>query len=238
MEVLMKRLRAYKKRLTKIERAESMSRAELNKDQLEALQRKPEVVNVIRELEELLKQLEVSEQEELKETATKDKEIQLAEKKKLTQALGEMKTQSDNTLRQSLRLLYALNNCLPKLSTISIQLTDRQFAALSHLSHILNGTLDAQRTPDEAILYSEETLKNYLEKSSSEFHQGVTFADLHGLIAALLSPPKTVKFGMLGNGSIDAFSNAEEKGSVARETLSRPAIPLNMINFINPSEVL
>ncbi|KAI8848300.1 hypothetical protein BC829DRAFT_394154 [Chytridium lagenaria] len=232
MEALLKRMRAYRRSWS-----ESMNKSDLNKDQLESLQRKPEIIAVVKELEDLLKQLATAEQDEFKLVADKEKERQQAEDEKLAQSQENMKMQSSNTLRESLRLLYALNTCLPKISTISIQLTENQFAALTHLSHALNGSLDGQRTPEEAVAYSEEVLNRYIDKSDAVFYQDVTYLELNSLVASLLSPPKAPKFGMLGNGS-DFVSHYEEPSVKNVASVARPTIPLNMINFINPSEVL
>ncbi|KAJ3108014.1 hypothetical protein HDU97_002594 [Phlyctochytrium planicorne] len=255
VEVVMKRLRAFRKRLTKIERAESLKRSELNKDQLELIQRKPEVTGTIKELEEILKQLTLTEQEELKQVAETTKERETEERTRLEEALSDAKAcclstfhqltwhlyepqaQSDHTLRESLRLLHALNVCLPKISTISISLTETQFGALTQLSSILNGNVGPHVTIDETVQRSEEVLRKYIEKSNDDFYQGVTYAELESLVASLLSPPKLPKFGMLGNGDV-TFDETSVKSVSIKDGVPRPVIPLHAINFINPSEVL
>jgi hypothetical protein len=60
-DVVNRRLRTLKKRLAKIEKSEKTPVSELNKDQLEALQKKGEVVSTINELEEILKNFNVIE---------------------------------------------------------------------------------------------------------------------------------------------------------------------------------
>ncbi|KAJ3108914.1 hypothetical protein HDU96_007368 [Phlyctochytrium bullatum] len=235
-EVLMKRLRAFRKRLTKIERAEAMNPSELNKDQRESLQRKPEVVAVIRELEEITKHLTITEQEELKSTAEKEKERIEAEERKVAVAVDAAKTQADAALRTSLQLLFALNSRLPKISSMSVSLSDNQFAALTSLSQILNGAYNSTNSADESLAQSEEILKLYLAKSNSEFAHGVTYAELESLVAVLLSPPKPPVFGSLEEET--ATEDVVSKPLLKKEATRREAIPLHMISFINPSEVL
>ncbi|KAJ3333424.1 hypothetical protein HDU76_008235 [Blyttiomyces sp. JEL0837] len=88
-EVVNKRLRTLKKRLTKLENYETVPKAELNKDQVEALQKKSEVVALVKELEEIIKQLQSSEADEVKITKSQKEEAKLDEERRLTAALLE-----------------------------------------------------------------------------------------------------------------------------------------------------
>jgi len=73
LEMINKRLRAQKKRLTKIEKYELLDKSQLNADQIETISRKSEVNGNIKELEGILEQILAFEKlsiEKEKETET------------------------------------------------------------------------------------------------------------------------------------------------------------------------
>ena len=57
VELLNKRLRAQKKRLTKIEKYQALDKSQLNADQIDTISRKAEVNGNIKELEGILEQV-------------------------------------------------------------------------------------------------------------------------------------------------------------------------------------
>ena len=111
-EILSKRLKQSKKKLSKYEKYENDSN--LNSDQLLALSTKPELLNSIKELEETLKQFSVIQknEENLKNIFIEQNTSKVTEKveKRLS-----IKITAEKEKRNLLsKVLFAVNNLLPQ----------------------------------------------------------------------------------------------------------------------------
>ncbi|KAJ1547626.1 hypothetical protein HK405_005333 [Cladochytrium tenue] len=193
IEFVKRRLRSLGKRLTKLEGYENVPKTELNKDQVEALEKKPEVVAVIKELEEILKHLQKTEQEAREITSIKEREDrELTERNfKIITAVDQAQSAAKASMRDVLDLFYVLNT---QLQWTRVPLSDNVFRALHKLKACLASPPETT-SRDEFLASSEFILQRYCAGSSEAFNLGVTFADLRAAISAILIPPPRPKFG-------------------------------------------
>ncbi|KAJ1561731.1 hypothetical protein HK405_003017 [Cladochytrium tenue] len=221
IEFVKRRLRSLGKRLIKLEGYENVPKTELNKDQVEALEKKPEVVAVIKELEEILKHLQKTEQEARififllpfslhfsllfiysyvfrkclsQEIASiKEREdLELTERNfKVITAVDQAQSAAKASMREVLDLFYVLNT---QLQWTRIPLSDNVFRALHKLKACLASPPETT-SRDEFLASSEFILPRYCTGSSEAFDYGVTYGDLKAAVCAILIPPPRPKFG-------------------------------------------
>ncbi|KAJ3320173.1 hypothetical protein HDV06_005650 [Boothiomyces sp. JEL0866] len=227
-----KRLRTQRKRMTKIENYESADKSTLNQDQIEAVGRKPEVSYLIKEFEEVLKQLAVieGEQQIQEQKATEERLLEtnrLLEEKRVQVELEGQAAQNHLHL-----VNYALNMHWPAL--IGRQsINEAEFNALVLAKNSLFGPfVDVQGYVGiyRSAIASAEFSKHFHEKmysKSQELFQGshLTFAQLDDLIIRLLNPPAEPKFGMFGvSAEPEPLSFPTTQSSESINFLSEPVV--------------
>ncbi|KAJ3231798.1 hypothetical protein HDU78_007487 [Chytriomyces hyalinus] len=201
-ELVNKRLRTLRKRLTKLESYESQPHDKLERDQVEALSKKPEVEASIKELEEVVKALTIAEVEEIKAANERDRLAKMTEELKVATAVMEHQNQERHRLKKSIELNFALSTLLPNISLIntSIRMSEPQFKALTDLRSIVLGNFPVSDTKN--VLESAElVVSKYLNDSPDEFSCGITYVELGQLVSNLVTPPPLPKFGILAGVS-------------------------------------
>jgi len=88
LEVISKRLRALKKKQTKIEKYEQMDKKSLNAEQIQTLEKKPEVVALFNELSLVFSLLGTVEEEQSKIAKSNQRNLELATKKRIEEAVA------------------------------------------------------------------------------------------------------------------------------------------------------
>ncbi|KAJ3194161.1 hypothetical protein HK101_003365 [Irineochytrium annulatum] len=248
VEMVSKRLRAFRKKLTKIERTETQSPSELNKDQLEAIQKKPEVAAVAKELDEIVKQLAAAESEEVQDKEAREASRRAELSDAVKTAEEEAKHEARRNMQQALRYIHALSCVLPNISSVPVQLTEKQFAALTRMNAVVCGTSETSNDGMSAFVNTATTtLEKLLANSDSVFYDGVTYADLASLLSLILSPPAPPQFGLIGEvdevddltGGIGANEPTHGQNEPPAFVYSKqtPAFSGTGITFLNPSEV-
>ncbi|KAJ3167862.1 hypothetical protein HDU88_001809 [Geranomyces variabilis] len=253
-EVINKKLRALRKKLTKLEKYEHLPTAELNTDQIQALDKKPEIVAAAKELEEAVKLIVVAEAEEAKSLAAGQRAAEEKTKQRIAAAVEECKNEQAAKTRETLKLFYVLNILLPKLDTTTTPIREEQYNALCYARAQLTGLgMEANENSMDFLESAEEYLQMYLMGSKEPIaeHFSFSFADLADAANLVLNPPPAPKFGMASGDEAPAESASffsagpahEEEGIVeALESVFSSAGPafgsLNSISFFSPSEVL
>ncbi|KAI8593322.1 hypothetical protein BDZ88DRAFT_138656 [Geranomyces variabilis] len=253
-EVINKKLRALRKKLTKLEKYEHLPTAELNADQIQALDKKPEIVAAAKELEEAVKLIVVAEAEEAKSLAAGQRAAEEKTKQRIAAAVEECKSEQAAKTRETLKLFYVLNVLLPKLDTTTTPIREEQYNALCYARAQLTGLgMEANENSMDFLESAEEYLQKYLVGSKEPIaeHFSFSFADLADAANLVLNPPPAPKFGMASGDEAPAESasffsagpaHEEERTVEALESVFRSAGPafgsLNSISFFSPSEVL
>ncbi|KAJ3399974.1 hypothetical protein HDU80_007410 [Chytriomyces hyalinus] len=216
-ELVNKRLRTLRKRLTKLESYESQPREKLERDQVEALSKKPEVEASIKELEEVVKALAIAEVEEIKAANERDRLAKMTEELKVATAVMEHQSQERHRLKKSVELNFALSTLLPNISLINttIRMTEPQFKALTDLRSIVLGNFPVSDT--KTVLESAElVVSKYLNDSTDEFSCGISYVELSSLVSNLVTPPPLPKFGIaagmasIAPGFVSAFGHPDD----------------------------
>ncbi|TPX69999.1 hypothetical protein SpCBS45565_g02096 [Spizellomyces sp. 'palustris'] len=244
VEVVNKKLRALKKKLTKVEKYEQLEKKDLNQDQIQALERKPEVVSAVKELEDVVKQIAVTEAEESKVQQQKQQALEQTAQLRVERAVQEVKAASSRTTREILQLFYVLNITLPSIVTSNLPITDEQYNALAYFRAVITGVGLEQADSTEDFLQSAEShLHKYLERQDEPFVHGVTYGQLAAVVDTILNPPAPPKFGTENfEEAILEEPTAEDTGlpEEERDHVTGHSIASNLgtISFFNPSEVL
>ncbi|KAJ3133693.1 hypothetical protein HK101_004434, partial [Irineochytrium annulatum] len=243
VESVAKRLRAFRKKLTKIERTETQAPAELNKDQLEAIQKKPEVVAVARELDEIVKQLAAAEPEEVRDQKRRDAAHHAETAKAVKAATDEARYEHRRNMKRTLGYIHALERVLPRVPTLPVDVSEAQFAALSRMQTMVCGTREGT-IDDVFITAATSTLELLLAGSDAVFHEGITYAELAALLDVMLSPPAPPRFGHVEGGEVGDLASAAGPAMSEPETAasyigSQPASLFSStgITFLTPSEL-
>ncbi|KAJ3286323.1 hypothetical protein HK104_009105 [Borealophlyctis nickersoniae] len=248
IEAINKRLRTLKKKLTKVEKYEAMDKKDLNADQIQAVQKKPEVASAVKEFEEIIKQLETVGAEEAKAALDKEKVAQQQEQLKIAEAVKEAQNASQESTMRLLQLLFVLNVSLPNLATSSLPITEEQYNALAYFRLLTTGY--GMEAPENAAAFLESAqtyIQKYSEQSAEQFAGSVTYAELNELVEKILSPPAPPKFGIdAESGESPALPEAEYEAGPASENeveggevrAEAPPSAPGIISFFNPSEVL
>ncbi|KAJ3159406.1 hypothetical protein HDU86_001724 [Geranomyces michiganensis] len=253
-EVINKKLRALRKKLTKLEKYEHLPTAELNADQIQALDKKPEIVAAAKELEDAVKLIVVAEAEEAKSVAASQRAAEVKTKQRIAAAVEDCKNDQAAKTRETLKLFYVLNVLLPKLDTTTTPIREEQYNALCYTRAQLTGIgMDHMENTMEFLESAEEYLQKFLARSNDPIadHFSFNFADLADTAEAMLNPMPAPKFGMASDdgvpvGSTSFFSaghvQEDEEAVEALESVFKSASPafgsLNSISFFSPSEVL
>ncbi|KAJ3255313.1 hypothetical protein HK103_006336 [Boothiomyces macroporosus] len=232
-----KRLRTQRKRMTKIENYEAADKSTLNQDQIEAIGRKPEVSYLIKEFEEVLKQLAVIEGEQQVQEQ-KAAEERLAETNRLLQEKRAEVELEAQAAQNHLHLVnYALNMHWPSL--IGRQsINEAEFNALVLAKNSLFGPFVDVQSASASVEFSRHFHEKMYNKSQ-ELFQGslLTFAQLDDLIVRLLNPPAEPKFGMFGVSSEpEPISFPTTQSSESINFLSEPIVQEPVLE--DPVEVL
>ncbi|KAI9099747.1 hypothetical protein DFS34DRAFT_570807, partial [Phlyctochytrium arcticum] len=239
VEVINKKLRALKKKLvcsflTSCEKYETQ-KGTLNADQLQALERKPEVVSAYRELEEVLRQFQVTEAEEAQAAARRHQVSQHE-----TQEQINLADESAHKSRSFLQLLYALNVSLPNAISSSLSITEEEFNALSYFRTLLTGAgLDENESIDSFLDVASSNLDKYLANRDEEFVQDITYAQLASTVETVLHPPPPPKFEADATEETQEAPHEEAESTNVDEEAEESSGPaVNGISFFNPSELL
>ncbi|KAJ1558909.1 hypothetical protein HK096_006581 [Nowakowskiella sp. JEL0078] len=198
LEAVAKKLRALRKKLQRTEKYEAMLKSDLNQDQIQLVAKKSELLNLIKEFEDLTKILVSTDAEE---QATNKKILKIAEAveaKKIFDAVQEeMVNNSNKAQKNILRLLYVFNVALPNSSALT-SISAEQFNALNNFKSLVTGL-----TPHDTIQAdfntfvesAEPVLQKYLAHSEEEFMFGVSFNQIEEIVSNIISPPPVPKFG-------------------------------------------
>ncbi|KAJ3271434.1 hypothetical protein HDV01_006640 [Terramyces sp. JEL0728] len=190
---------------TKIENYEAADKSALNQDQIEAIGRKPEVSYLIKEFEEVMKQLAVIEEEQLLQAQKEAEGRQLETNQLLEEKRAEVELQLQDAQNHLHLINFALNVHWPAL--IGRQsINEAEFNALVLAKTSLFGPfVGVQRY---SIIYLSATAsvdfsRQFHEKlytKSQELFAGshLTYAQIDELIVRLMNPPSEPKFGMFG----------------------------------------
>ncbi|KAI8616272.1 hypothetical protein BC830DRAFT_213379 [Chytriomyces sp. MP71] len=220
-ELISKRLRTLRKRLTKLEGYEAQQRDALDKDQIEALARKPEVEASIKELDDIVKQVLAAEIEEVKANKEKARLVKMTENLKVATAVMEAQNQERIRMKKTVELNFALSTLLPNISLLNnpaARLSEHQYAALTDLRALIVGVFPVSDTKN-VLESAEHVLSKYLDASTEEFSRGISYAQLNTIVTNLVSPPPIPKFGAVsGVGLGGVFANGIVEESVLSVT--------------------
>ncbi|KAI9334646.1 hypothetical protein DFJ73DRAFT_35726 [Zopfochytrium polystomum] len=200
IETVNKRIRSLRKRLTRLEGYESVPRSDLNKDQVDALEKKPEVLAVIKELEEITKLFQKAQSEEIIATKARLKSEAEERNAQVSAAVDRVKAKATSDSRETLDLIFTLTARLP---WTRVPLTEDTYAALHLLKTALINPSDSL-SRDDFLASTEATLKKYRSGSKEVFAKNVTYAQLKSAVAQILFPPAPPKFGIATDLSNDA----------------------------------
>ena len=185
-----KRLRTLRKRLAKIEKYEEDltlkgSEHQLNDDQLLAVQKKQEVVLLIKELEELIKQMEDRDAEDQRNLKKLRKQEQQERQRALHTARQEVKQSLADGLRQLTELMFVCNVVFPQMPATLISMPDRQHLIdfVNRISgfHVAIPPSSDRSVFDEQVLQAVSLLSSYLEQ------QLPNYPDIQSVIANSLA---------------------------------------------------
>lgn len=181
--------------MTKLESYESSPRLDLNKDQIEALEKKAEVSALIKELEEIVKQFQTAEAEEVSASRLREDAELMDRNLKIATAIGQAQASAKSTMLEVLDLLYTLNVCLP---TTRVSLSEPVHAALHQLRSTILPDPSHAPTHDTHRHATEVVLQGFLEGSeTSTFgNSNVSYAELRRACGMVLFPPPPPRFGM------------------------------------------
>ncbi|KAI8911345.1 hypothetical protein DFJ77DRAFT_469682 [Powellomyces hirtus] len=250
VEVIQKKMRALRKKLTKLDKYDQLPTSELNADQIQALDKKPEIVAAFKELEDAVKQIAIVEAEEAKALLAKQHAAEEQAQNRIQNALNKAQQAHASESRKTIQLFHVLNVVLPKLTLARAHIGENEYNAVFYFRALVTGVgLEPIESPADFFNQADSYLKKYLARSEDLFVDGFTYAQLADAVDALLNPPAAPKFG--GDFAAEAavpettsfFSNdqAEEaEENVARdgdESASK-APSFGTISFFNPSEVL
>ncbi|RKO87362.1 hypothetical protein BDK51DRAFT_33943, partial [Blyttiomyces helicus] len=177
-EIINKRLRTQRKKLTKIEKYESTDKKDLLPEQVQAIEKKPACAALVKELDEIIKSYAAVELEEAKTAKQKRQAVAEAEAQKLRAVERELKV----------------------LPTLTYPLPEEHYAALNYFKLVMTGCdtnesfwfLDKSTFIDSAFSH----LQKYLEASQEEIYPGVTYSQIDNIITSILTPPAVPKFGV------------------------------------------
>ncbi|KAI8801834.1 hypothetical protein BJ742DRAFT_835159 [Cladochytrium replicatum] len=244
IEVVYKKLRALRKKAQKLEKYNQMDKNELNADQLLSLEKKSELLLQLMEAEDIIKVLTHVDAEEA-ELAKRRQKLQESEiAARVAAAVNEANDANALKQKQTIQLLYALQNTLSNLSTLTVALTDEEYTALSSLRAYVTGAgLDAEAA-EKYIDVAEVYLYKYLNREDEEFVNRLTYTNLHDLVERLLEPAKAPVFVAEVSPSQDAAdaahhvagfeaSDAEQHVDASHQQTGGSVF----ISFFNPSEV-
>ncbi|KAJ3007486.1 hypothetical protein HKX48_009100 [Thoreauomyces humboldtii] len=255
-ETFSKKLRTLRKKLTKLEKYEEKEYITLNADQRQALEKKPETVASVRELEEVAKQIAVVEDEEHKANFSKLRAAEQDATARIARAVENVNTKNAAATRETLQLFYVLNFLLPTIaSTSTVALSEQEYNALFYFRAVLTGA-GLQQVP----MYGNDAI----HRSGDSFIDAVTYAQLSDAVKTVLNPPAPPKFGgdleqteeaspvkdeeQMQEHSTSFFSApiGTEEPEEIKEThvdaeespVAAPAPTFGSISFFNKSEVL
>ncbi|KAI8812207.1 hypothetical protein BJ742DRAFT_793365 [Cladochytrium replicatum] len=246
IEVVYKKLRALRKKAQKLEKYDQMDRKDLNADQLLSLEKKPELLLQLKEAEDIIKVLTHVDAEEA-ELAKRRQKVQESETAaKVAAAVSEVNDANAKKQKQTIRLLYALQNTLSNLATLTVTLTDEEYTALSSLrAYVMGAGLDAEAA-EKYIDIAEVYLNKYLDREVEEFVNRLTYANLHDLVDRLLEPAQAPVF--VAEEVSPAQDVAEATREVAGGDVAESAQHVDVaqqqtggsafISFFNPSEII
>ncbi|KAI9003257.1 hypothetical protein BC832DRAFT_593329 [Gaertneriomyces semiglobifer] len=235
-EVINKKMRALRKKLTKIEKYEQLDRNALNADQLQTLQKKPELVFAVKELEEVAKGIAAADNDEAKLTAQMMRQTEQDTQKRVQDAVNAAKAEGAQNVKAILELMYVLDYVLPNIASISVGLTDDQYNTLAYFRMFITGFgLEQVDTPKAHLELAQAHVDKYLTRDSSEFMNGVTYAQLADWIVNIRNPPAPPQFR---SEAAEELSTEQDVEPTEVETDHKPRNITGGISFFNPSEVL
>ncbi|KAJ2996770.1 hypothetical protein HDV02_006212 [Globomyces sp. JEL0801] len=214
VEMINKRLRTQRKRLTKIEKYEALDKSELNNDQLETIQRRPEVTACIKELEELLKQFIVIENDANIQAEATQLAFMESKKTELAAVVAIEKETQKKQLQAVARFTYAFS--LPINSLIGAHpINETEFNALAAAKAQLSGS---DRSLEDHIELSTILYTELVAGSAETFpNTYLTFEEVSNLVDRLLAPVTVPKFGNFGLvspvESMESFEPVHQKPS-------------------------
>ncbi|KXS21169.1 hypothetical protein M427DRAFT_312838 [Gonapodya prolifera JEL478] len=142
VEAISKRLRNLKKKLGKLEQYDAVPKDQLNVDQQQALSKRPELQATFKELEDIVKQFNLLDAEEIKAEKVAREQREKEEQAKIERAVHDEKRQNDINTSTLLRTIIALNRltAIPQ----TVQLSPEQWQTLVYFKQVLTGegTLD------------------------------------------------------------------------------------------------
>ncbi|KAJ3033071.1 hypothetical protein HDV00_006803 [Rhizophlyctis rosea] len=246
IEAINKRLRTLKKRLAKVEKYEQEDSISLNPDQIVAIDRKPEVVAAVKELEDVFKALSVVELEEARAARIEQEAREAAKQVEIARAEQNAKAAADEHLRELIKLLHLWDVPLSCNAPIPHSLSEEQCNAIAYFRAMTTGAGRVINDVESLVENSGTFIKKYLDRSPESVFSAISYAELYDLISNILFPPPPPKFGQEDDlpenhdqdyTTEDPSSAEFEEGadSVTPEVASAGGA---QISFFNPSEVL
>ncbi|TPX38651.1 hypothetical protein SeMB42_g06616 [Synchytrium endobioticum] len=184
-ELIAKKLRTLKKKLTKIEVTEKQEKATLNADQIRMLEQKPEVLTAIKEYEDVMTHINRIEQEELKANVKRQADLARETQQQIDLAVAEVKRAAEQDIQSVLKLFYVFADAVSPDGRI----TAEQMYAIDYLRAIFFSHDDS--TPSEYLSKTTLHITEALSRSQDMLTPDTSYDSVMDAIEILMtiSPP-------------------------------------------------
>lgn len=182
-DLVQKRLRTLRKRQAKLESYAALDVTELQRDQVEALAKLPEVKSLVRELEEVLKQMSVLEVDE----ARYERNLAKKREAEIMSRVKEARKESLTSLDELFKALYQWNVLYEQSKP---ELDEHVSTALLYLRGLVSGAgLQPLETMDVFVENARHHWNMFVNESSDEF-MGSTYKELFKLTQTFVGAPE------------------------------------------------